>query len=59
MRNRPWALPLSIDALEPSITKLAAGDQQTLDKITPLRALGMSSWTEGDAVRLSLKLTTD
>jgi hypothetical protein len=50
---------LSMDALEPSITKAVDGDQQTLENLTPLRAFGMSSWTDGGTARFSLKVTTN
>jgi hypothetical protein len=50
---------VSIDALEPSITKAAAGDQETLDNVTPLRAIGMSAWKDGDVARFSLTVTTN
>jgi hypothetical protein len=50
---------VNLDALEPSITKAAAGDPKTLDNITPLRAVGMSSSNDGGIVRLSFKVTTN
>ena len=50
---------VNIDALEPAITKAAAGDQKTLDNLTPLRALGLSTWRDGDTVRFSFKITTN
>ena len=50
---------VDIDALEPSIKKAAAGDQETLDNVTPLRSLGASSWSEGDVFRFSFKVATD
>lgn len=57
--NASSLLYLDVDALEPSITKAAAGDQETLDNVTPLRAVGASSWTDGDMVRFSLKISTN
>ncbi|HEX4688771.1 MAG TPA: DUF3352 domain-containing protein [Nocardioides sp.] len=51
---------VSIDALEPSITQAAMGDQETIDNLTPLRAIGMSSWKESDGVaRFSVKVSTN
>jgi hypothetical protein len=51
---------LEVDALEPSITKAAAGDRETLDNLTPLRAVGMSSWNDDDGVaRFSLQVSTN
>jgi hypothetical protein len=50
---------VDIDALEPSIKKAAAGDQQTVDNVTPLRSLGASSWTDGDVFRFSFKVSTN
>jgi hypothetical protein len=50
---------VSIDALEPSIKSAVDGDQQTLENITPLRAFGLSSWTDGATVRFSIKVTTN
>lgn len=50
---------VDVDALEPSIKKAAAGDQETLDNITPLRSLGASSWTDGDVFKFSFKVSTN
>jgi hypothetical protein len=50
---------VNIDALEPSITKAAAGDQETIDNVTPLRAFGLSSWTDDAVTRFSLKVSTN
>jgi hypothetical protein len=50
---------VSIDALEPSITKAAGADQETLDNVTPLRAIGMSAWKDGEVARFSLLVTTN
>ena len=50
---------VNLDALEPAITTLAAGDQQTLDNLEPLRAVGISSSRDGDTVRFSFKVSTD
>jgi hypothetical protein len=50
---------VNIDALEPSITKAAAGDQETVDNVTPLRAVGVSTWTDAEVTRFSLKVSTN
>jgi Protein of unknown function (DUF3352) len=50
---------VDVDALEPSIAKAAAGDQETLDNVTPLRAVGASSWTDGEMVRFSVQISTN
>jgi hypothetical protein len=50
---------VSMDALEPAITKAAAGDQESLDNITPLRAIGLSTRNDDDVFRFSFKLTTN
>ena len=50
---------VNIDALEPQIEKASAGDQQSLDNVRPLRAIGTSSWTDGGVVRFSFKITTN
>ncbi len=50
---------VNVDALEPSIAKAAAGDQDTVDNLKPLRAVGMSSWNDDGVVRFSFKVTTN
>jgi hypothetical protein len=50
---------VNIDALEPQIEKISAGDQQTLDNVRPLRAIGTSAWNDGGTVRFSFKITTN
>jgi hypothetical protein len=50
---------VDLDAIEPSISQAAAGDQETLDNITPLRAVGMSTSNDNGIVRFSFKVTTD
>ena len=50
---------VSIDAFEPSITRLAAGDQETVDNVTPLKAIGWSAWKDADMARFSFKVTTN
>jgi hypothetical protein len=52
---------VNVDALEPAITKLAvsADSEDDLDNVTPLRAVGMSSWTDSGVTRFSFKVTTN
>ena len=50
---------VNLDSLEPAITKAAAGDTETLDNITPLRAMGMSTRNDGGTIKLSFKVTTN
>jgi hypothetical protein len=51
---------VNIDALEPALKKLSSGeDSQDLANLTPLRALGLSTWTDGGMIRFSLKVTTN
>ena len=50
---------VNLDSLEPAITKAAAGDTETLDNITPLRAMGMSTRNDGGMIKLSFKVTTN
>jgi len=52
-------LYVDVDALEPAISRAAAGDQETLDNLEPLRAVGISSWRDGDTVRFSFKVSTN
>jgi hypothetical protein len=56
--NASSVIYVDVDALEPAIKKAAAGDPKTLDNLTPLRAIGMSTWRDGDTVRFSFKITT-
>ena len=50
---------LNVDALEPSITKAAAGDQETIDNVKPLQAVGLSSWNDDGVIRFSFKVSTN
>jgi hypothetical protein len=50
---------VNIDALEPSITKAAAGDQATVDNVKPLQAVGLSSWNDDGVIRFSFKVSTN
>jgi hypothetical protein len=50
---------LDFDALEPSISQAAAGDQEVTDNIEPLQAIGMSTWRDGTVSHVSLKIGTN
>ena len=50
---------VDLDNLDKVVSQLSAGDQQVADNLKPLRALGFSMWTDGDAARTSLKISTD
>jgi hypothetical protein len=50
---------MNVDALEPSITKAAAGDQETIDNVKPLQAVGLSSWNDDGVIRFSFKVSTN
>jgi hypothetical protein len=50
---------VNVDALEPSITKAAAGDQETVDNLKPLQAFGLSSWNDDGVIRFSFKVSTN
>jgi Protein of unknown function (DUF3352) len=53
-------LYVDIDALEPAITKAFAGDDaHDLANLIPLRAVGLSTWTDNGVTRLSFKVTTN
>ena len=45
--------------LDKLVSQLASGDQQVVDNLAPLSALGFSSWMDGDVARMSLKVSTD
>lgn len=51
---------VNVDAFEPAITKLAAGeDAKDLANLTPLRAVGISTWTDDGVTRFSVKISTN
>jgi hypothetical protein len=51
---------VNVDALEPALRRRSSGeDSQDLANLTPLRALGLSTWTDGGVIRFSLKVTTN
>jgi hypothetical protein len=53
-------LYLDIDALEPALSKLMSGpDAHDLANLTPLRAIGMSTWNDDGLARFSFDVTTN
>ena len=50
---------VDVNDLDKVISQLASGDQQVVDNLAPLKALGFSSWMDGDVARMSLKVSTD
>jgi len=50
---------VDVDALDQVMSQLATGDQEVVDNLAPLKALGFSSWMDGDVARMSLKVSTD
>jgi hypothetical protein len=51
---------LDVDAIEPQIKKLALGeDSEDLANLTPLRAIGVSAWTDDGVTRFSFKISTN
>jgi hypothetical protein len=49
----------NFDALVPLIKQVDPNDQGALANLTPLRAIGLSSWTDDGVTRLSFKVTTN
>ena len=50
---------VNFDTGDDWLSKLAGGDQQVADNLKPLEGLGMSTWVDGGASHLVLRLTTD
>jgi hypothetical protein len=50
---------VNIDDLEQAISQAAGGDQSVTDNVSPLQALGFSTWTDADALHGSLKISTN
>jgi hypothetical protein len=48
-----------VDALQAIIQRADPGDQETLANLAPLRAAGLSTWTDDGVTRLSFKVTTN
>jgi hypothetical protein len=52
-------LYVNIDDLEHAITQASADDNDIIDNITPLQAIGFSSWMDGEVAHTSLKIGTN
>jgi hypothetical protein len=50
---------VNVDELEPGISQLAAGDSQITSNITPLKAIGLSTWVDGDVAHMSFEISTN
>ena len=51
---------VDVDAFEPALQKLASGDGSgDIENLLPLRAVGLSTWTDDGVARFSVKLTTN
>jgi hypothetical protein len=48
---------VDVDALEPAIAKADPGDD--LADLKPVKAVGLSTWTDEGVTRFSFKLTTN
>ncbi|MGC4112452.1 MAG: hypothetical protein QM747_18925 [Nocardioides sp.] len=52
-------LYFNFDALEPALEKASPGDASDLANLTPLRAIGISSWLDSGVAKFSIKVSTD
>jgi hypothetical protein len=52
-------LYVNVDAVETGLGDLLQGDAQTAANVRPLRAIGFSTWLDGDVARASFRITTD
>ena len=51
---------VDVDAFEPALKKLVSGDDSgDIENLIPLRAVGLSTWTDDGVARFSVKLTTN
>jgi hypothetical protein len=50
---------VNVDELQPAISQLAAGDSDITSNITPLKAIGLSTWVDGDVAHASFEISTD
>ena len=50
---------VNVDAVETGLGDLLQGDAQTAANVRPLRAIGFSTWLDGDVARTSFRVTTD
>jgi hypothetical protein len=52
-------LYVNIDDLEHAISQASVDDKVVIDNVTPLKAIGFSSWMDGDVARTSFKISTN
>jgi hypothetical protein len=52
-------LYVNIDDLEHAISQASVDDKVIIDNVSPLRAIGFSSWMDGEVARTSFKITTN
>lgn len=50
---------VNVDALDKTISALTSGDHEVSANLAPLRAFGVSGWTEGDDSHAVLKVSVD
>jgi hypothetical protein len=50
---------VNADAMEVGLGDLIDGDAQTAENINPLKAIGFSTWLDGDVAHASFRITTD
>jgi Protein of unknown function (DUF3352) len=50
---------LNVDALQKSLSSLLESDPQTADNLEPLKAIGFSTWLDGDVAHSSFTVTTN
>lgn len=50
---------VNVDAVENGLGDLLEGDTQSAENIGPLKAIGFSTWLDGDVARASFEVTTD
>lgn len=57
--DSPGVFYVNVDAFDAALESLAAGDEEILANVKPLRAVGVSSSVDGDVVRFTLRVSTD
>lgn len=57
--DSPGVLYVDVNGFDAAMRSLAAGDQEVLDNVAPLRGIGVSSRIDGDVTRFTLKISTD
>jgi hypothetical protein len=50
---------VNVDELEPAISQLAAGDADISSNISPLKAIGLSTWVDGGVAYTSFEISTN